>query len=281
MVRTGQLPGPVSEYLGRQVDPYKWTYPNCYWRLQVARSSHVLTPSGFARDEIIRFLRVKPERVSVTPLAVHEQFTRPPSSPEVRLQTLTRLGIGRPYLLYVGGFEPHKNPIGLLRCFSKIHTVRSDMTLVAVGSKVLPPELPALAETLGLKPGVDVQFLVDVAADLTDLYDEAALFLSLSWRESFGLPALEAMSRGKPVVTSAWGAGPEVVEGGGISVDPRDEENAAKEVLGLLSHPNPDVLHSRARKAAGRFSWDRTTELTLAVYTELTERGSRRGDAPR
>ncbi len=281
LVRTGRLPGPISEYLGSKTDPYKWTYPNCYWRFQVARSNHVLTPSGFARDEIIRFLRVKPENVSVTPLAVHEQFTRPLNPSDVRQQTLARLGIGRPYLLYVGGFEPHKNPTGLLRCFSKIHTVRSDMTLVAVGSKKLPPELPALVETLGLKPGVDVQFLVDVTEDMTDLYDEAALFLSISWRESFGLPALEAMSRGTPVVASAWGAGPEVVEEGGILVDPRDEDYAASEVLGMLSHPNPEVLHARAMKAAERFSWDRTAELTLAVYNKLTERGTRRGDAPR
>lgn len=280
LVRSGQLPGRVSDYLGSDTDPYRWTYPNCYWRLQVARSDQVLTPSEFSRDEIIRLLRVKPEKVSVTPLAVHEQFTRPPSTTERRRKTLARLGIGQPYLLYVGGFEPHKNPTGLLRCFSKIHTVRSDIALVVVGSKRLPRELPELAESLGLKPGVDVHFLVNVTDDLTDLYDEAVLFLSLSWRESFGLPALEAMSRGRPVVASAWGAGPEVVEEGGTLVDPRDEEAAASEVLSLLSHPNPEILRAQASRVAGRYSWERTAELTMAVYERLTENGSRWGAPP-
>ena len=104
-------------------------------KAQVARADHVVVPSEFCRREVIRFLRVAPKRVTVTPLAVHEQFRNPPACAETQTATLARLGVRRPYLLFVGGYEPHKNVPGLLKAFARVNSQRPDISLVMVGSK--------------------------------------------------------------------------------------------------------------------------------------------------
>jgi glycosyltransferase involved in cell wall biosynthesis len=278
LVESGALEGRVEDYLGFPANPYRWDFPNLYWRSQVARASHILVPSQFTKDEVVQFLGVVPERVTVTPLSVPQLFTAPAAPPAERQRTLERLGVGLPYLLYVGGFEPHKNVRGLLRAFAAVRRSRRDLMLVAVGSKALPLELGQLAVDAGLRPGTDVQFLVNLSAELVDLYDEAELFVSLSWRESFGLPALEAARRGCPVVASAWGAASEVIGEAGVLVDPRDEEAAARKIVALLEAPDREARRSCAREVAARFSWDRTAETTLAVYERLLAR--RREGAP-
>src|SRR5262249_6929815 len=147
-------------------------------------------PSEFCRREVIRFLHVQPARVSVTPLAIHDQFRSQPSTVEEREATLARLGVRRPYILYVGGYEPHKNPGGLLAAFAAVKKKRPDLSVVLVGTKALPDTLPTRARSLGLTMERDVRFLVDMTDDLVDIYDGAELFVSLSWRETFCLPAL-------------------------------------------------------------------------------------------
>jgi glycosyltransferase involved in cell wall biosynthesis len=115
-----------------------------------------------------------------------------------------------------------------------------------------------------------VFFLSDLRDELVALYDGAEVFISLSWRESFGVPALEAMARQVPVVASCWGAGPEVVARGGILVDPRNTDEAAEAVLQLLDPLTRAEFVDRGREQVSRFSWERTAELTAAVYYSLT-----------
>jgi glycosyltransferase involved in cell wall biosynthesis len=241
-------------------------------RAQVARADHIIVPSEFCRREVIRFLRVEPGRVSVTPLAVHAQFRRPASPLEVRAATLARLGIRRPYLLYVGGYEPHKNVPGLLQAFAAVKSKRSDLSLVLVGSKELPNIILTYATSLGLSPNRDVQFLLNLTDDLTDVYDAAELFVSLSWRETFCLPALEAMTRGLPVVASAWGATTEVVGESGRLVDPRNPHQAASAILDLLDLNNLAELSESARRAARRFDWTVAAQQTSRIYSRLARR---------
>jgi glycosyltransferase involved in cell wall biosynthesis len=269
LVRRGLLPGRVQDYLGLEARPERRTPAGAYLIAQVARANHILTPSAFCRQEVLQFLRIPPPRVTVIHLAVHEQFHRPPSLPAKREATLAQLGIRRPYLLYVGGYEPHKNPRGLLEAFAAIHRARPDLALVLVGSKAVPPELNAQAEALGLRSGREVHFLLNLTDELNDLYDGAELFISLSWRETFCLPALEAMTRGVPVVASAWGATPEVVGDAGRLVDPRDAETAAREVLALLDFPGRAELGQLAREKSRRFNWALAAETTHRLYARL------------
>jgi glycosyltransferase involved in cell wall biosynthesis len=269
LVRRGLLPGRVRDYLGIDARPERRTPAAVYLNAQVARANHILTPSAFCRHEVLEFLGVPPQRVTVTLLAVHEQFHRPPSLPTEREATLARLGIRRPYLLFVGGYETHKNVPGLLEAFVKVHAARPDLSLVLVGSKEIPPGLRAQAETLGLKCGRDVCFLLNLTEELTDIYDGAELFVSLSWRETFCLPALEAMTRGLAVVASAWGATPEVVGNAGRLVDPRDSRQAAETILDSLDSRNREKMADMRRQASRRFDWAWAARKTRQIHSRL------------
>jgi glycosyltransferase involved in cell wall biosynthesis len=269
LIKSGQLPGEISDYLGYDASPKKLTPANYYWYAQVRRAGHVIAPSAFARDEIVRLVDVGPDRVTTIPLAVDDIFRDPPASEAECTAVLERFGIRRPYLLYVGGYEAHKNVAGLLGAFALVRAQRPDLSLVLVGSGPAGPDLDALGRARGLTPGDTVLFLSGLGPELPTLYDGAALFVSMSWRESFGLPALEAMTRGVAVVASAWGAGPEVVDGGGRLVDPRDASSFADAVLALLGDASRGA---RARVAAARFSWDDAADRTLALYRSLRAR---------
>lgn len=272
LVRRRLLPGRVRDYLGHHSRSGRQTAIAPYMKAQVARADHVVVPSEFCRREVIHFLRVAPTRVTVTPLAVHQQFHKPPSSTEARAEMLNRLGIRHPYVLYVGGYETHKNVSGLLAAFAAVKSARPDLTLVLVGSKSLPETLPKRAISLGLVPDRDVRFLVNLTRELTDVYDGAELFVSLSWRETFCLPALEAITRGVPVVVSAWGAAPEVVGESGMLVDPRDIRQAANAILQTLSTKKRMALLRFADNKFARFNWTTTANQTIAIYSRLLRR---------
>src|SRR5208282_1025764 len=272
LIARGLLPGKPGDYLGYE-RASRWNFWSLYSQFGLARASHVLAPSEFARGEIVKLLRVPSRKVTVTPLAVHEQFRRSANPPEVRKETLSRLAVREPYLLYVGGYEPHKNVAGLLETFSLVRACRPDLALVLAGTNFLPEEVVAHAKRLGLDRERAVVFLVDVTDDLNDLYDEAQLFVTMSWRETFCLPALEAMTRGKLVVASQWGAAPEIVGAAGRLVDPRDFQAARDAILELLAAER-NGLAQMVRHQAERFTWADTGSRTLEVYQSLV--GGRR-----
>jgi glycosyltransferase involved in cell wall biosynthesis len=107
--------------------------------------------------------------------------------------------------------------------------------------------------------------------ELAHLYDAAELFVSLSWRESFPLAVVEAMSFGVPVVASRWGGAPEVVGEAGRLVDPRDTEGAKQAMLEVLKPELRADFSFRARAQAKSFLWDTTVEQTLALYRRLID----------
>ncbi len=266
LVRRGLLPGTVRDYTGVDFEPR--SLASRYWEAQCRRADHVFTPSEFARREVVEFLGRPPERVSATPLAVHEHFLREPRAPEAREALLRRMGIRRPFLLYVGGYERHKNTEGLLEAFRRVREARPQVQLVLVGTKALPDALRAHVERLGLRPHEDVVFQVNLGEELVDLYDEALALVTLSWRETFCLPLLEAMSRGTPFVASRWGAAPEVAAEEGELVDPRDTAGAGDAILRVLARDKA-ALAPGLKARAERFSWGRCAEQTLTTYRGL------------
>jgi FkbM family methyltransferase len=281
LVSTGELPGAAEDYLGRHGPTRSWW--TRYVNTQFRRAGHILTPSQFSRREILRFLSVPESRVSVTPLAVHEQFHRARGTDKQLTEALRRLNVERPYLLYVGGYEAHKNVRGLIDVFARVRATRPapvpapvpGLSLVMVGSKgvpaPVPADLPRYAAERGLMPGRDVIFLSNLSDELTDLYDGAELFVTLSWRETFCLPALEAMTRGVPVIASAWGATCEVVGDSGRLVDPRDHAAAANAIVETLAATDRVARSQQAQCLARRFRWADTAEQTLRVYESLVE----------
>ena len=270
LIQRGKLPGPVSRYLG--YDPARanriWA---AYTRLQLRRANHFFTVSEFARDELVRLMRLPPSRVTVTPLALPEAFTHQRDDAAGR-QVYGRLGLRPPYLLYVGGFEPHKNVPGLFPVLNAVRRVRPDLQLVIVGTGSAPSELITGAAAVGLVAGRDVVFHSDLRDDLVHVYDGAAALISMSWRESFGVPFLEAMSRGLGVVASGWGAAGEVVGEAGELVDPRDPDAAAAALERVLADPTRYSVAGRAQVA--KFTWERTAAQTATVYRSLVGRGT-------
>jgi len=268
LIQTGTLPGRLADYVGPE-PKRRW---QVYWNAQVAHANHIFTPSEFSKDEIVKFLGMSPEKITVTPLGVPSQFQVAPRVKTARQATLDKWGLKRPYLLYVGGYEPHKNMSGLLRTFALVRAARPDVSLAVVGTGAAPVDLLSVAAELGLQSGESVFFLRDLTEELADLYDEAEIFVTMSWRESFGLPSLEALSRGLRVVGSCWGATREVLDTLGELVDPRNHAAAAQAVLKLLAIPPSADLIGRMHERAEEFSWARTADATIGIYSNLVDR---------
>lgn len=266
LVNQGVLPGKVADYLGYDFHPTTVNFWQLLSKLQIKRANHILAPSNFCRDEIIQFLRVSPKKVATTHLAISEDFQPYEAEPQ---HLLDHLGIKQPYLLYVGGYEPHKNVLGLIKVFALVKHYFPKLMLVVVGTQFPFEYLQEAAIALGLSIGVDILFLVDLGHELATLYKEAELFVTLSWRETFCLPALESMSCGTPVIGSKLGAFPEVAGEAGITIDPCEPQDVAEAIIQGLRTQLKQRLSKKVHQRSQQFSWKNTAEKTLEIYQSL------------
>ena len=206
---------------------------------------------------------VAPERVHVTPLAADPLF-----QPLADNGALARHGIDRPYVLYVGTLEPRKNITVLLRAFAALED--KETLLVLAGAKGwMIEEMFALVTQLGLQGRVKMLGYVP-NEDLPVLYTETQVFVYPSLFEGFGLPVLEAMQCGAPVITTNVSSLPEVAGDAGILISPTDVAGLTRELDSLLSEPERRAdLRGRSLARAAGFSWQKTAELTAEVYHQV------------
>jgi glycosyltransferase involved in cell wall biosynthesis len=240
--------------------------------LAVRRADRVLTISEHGRREVIQLLGVSPDRVTATLCAADEQF-RPLPPAEVEAFRRRR-GLPERFILYLGTLEPRKNVATLLQAYARL---RADLqpapALVLAGSPGwLYEEVFSTIERLGLRDHVLLPGFV--AADEQPLwYNAAAVFAYPSLYEGFGLPPLEAMACGIPVVASDASSLPEVVGEAGLLVPPRDDSALAASLRRVLEE---DALASHLRRAgperAAQFSWRRMALETLRCYEEVAGR---------
>lgn len=238
------------------------------------RAAKVLTVSEYSRRDIINTYQLPPEKVVVTPNGVGPEFR--PTRDEERLQAVKKkYGIERPYLLSVGNLQPRKNLARLIKAYSRLREMFEDFRhqLVIVGKRAWLYR-NILHEANRSPYAGDMVFTGYVPeSDLPDLYSGAAVFVYPSIFEGFGLPVLEAMACGTPVITSNSSSLPEVVGEAGLMVDPYDEEAWARTILRVVEDRQlRNELAERSVQQAARFSWRRTAELTLAVYREVGAR---------
>lgn len=238
----------------------------------VRLADRIVVDSGNTAADLAAAFPDAGEKIRTVPLGV-----TPLAAAGTREQLLP-MGITRPYFLFVGTLEPRKNLRRLLAAYASLPApVREAHLFVIVGGKGWGDvDMAGMIRSLGMGDGVLLAGYVS-DAQLATLYAHARFLAMPSIYEGFGLPLLEAMSMGVPVLTSNCSSLPEVAGDAGVLVDPHDEGAIARGLLSLLMD---DTLHARlAGRASGnaeRFSWATTAAQTRAVFDEaLAERRAR------
>ena len=247
------------------------------FREMLAVSDRVIAVSESTRTEILRCFPVAPDRIRVVRLGVEERFR--PREPAAIDPVLGRYGIRKPYLLYLGCLETRKNLVRLLEAFSLVRREhgRSSLSLVLAGEQGEGGG-DVLRAIDRFRIGDRVKLTGYVReGDLAAMYSGAEVFVYPSLYEGFGLPVLEAMACGTPVVSSHATSLPEVAGEAAILVDPCRVESIAEAVSRFLGDPGlREEYRERGRRRAGTFRWEKTARETLGVYREML--GGRGGD---
>ncbi len=236
-------------------------------RLYASRAAAIVTDSEYSRRAIVGRLGVSAAKVTVIPVALGAEFKPARLTEAVRV----RYGITPPYILSVGNFRPHKNLSRLLRAYAKLpaELQLTHQLVLAGGDRERRPALVGLARALGVADRVIFPGQIE-DQDLPALYSACALFVLPSLEEGFGLPALEAMACGAPVVASNRAALPEVVGEAALLVDPGDETAITAAMVRVLSEAEVGgVLRRDGLARAGEFSLDRTAGRVLVLLREV------------
>ncbi|NTW00074.1 MAG: glycosyltransferase family 4 protein [Oscillochloris sp.] len=239
--------------------------------LAVRRSAALITISESARVELVARYRLPAGRVAVTPLAAASHFA--PQPPEAVAAVRARCGLPEAYVLYLGSNKPHKNLERLILAWERASEdasldgpVSRAQLILAGHEDTQHPEVRRLVAERGLSRRVG--FLPNVSdADLPALYSGASLFAFPSYYEGFGLPPLEAMACGTPVLCANVSSLPEVVGDAALMVDPYNVAEIAEGLTRLLCRADLRCdLIERGLRRAGEFSWRRTAQETMRVY---------------
>ncbi|MCX6015715.1 MAG: glycosyltransferase family 1 protein [Chloroflexales bacterium] len=242
------------------------------WAIQVSakRAAHLFTVSEYAKQEMVTHLNVPAERITVTYDACDARFR--PSTPSELAAFRQRNGLPERYLFYLGTLEPRKNIPRLLDAYAQIaHEV--DAPLLIGGGKGWLYE-PILAQAERLNLGDKLRFVGYIPQAEQHLwYGAATAFVFPSLYEGFGMPPLEAMACGTPVIVSNASCLPEVTGDAGYQVDPHDVDGWAQAMHQVLGDASlREDLAARGPIQAARFSWQETALRTLAVYRAVARR---------
>jgi len=255
-------------------------------RRLLRRAARVLAVSNFTKSEIARYFQIPQEKIEVIYNAIDERFQRGHASDADRRFIAERYQVQHPFLLYAGNIKPHKNVVRIIEAFSALKGELAkegkfpDLKLIIIGDEL--SQHPDLRRTV-IRGGVqnDVRFLGFVPIEVLRIfYDAAKIFVFPSLYEGFGLPPLEAMAHGTPVVTSNTSSLPEVVGNAAVLVNPENVfeiRNALQRVL--LDQELRERLKQRGYEQAERYSWELSTRRILQVYEEVGRKAHSRAAA--
>jgi len=229
------------------------------WSAKVAK--HIIVPSNATRDDLITCYGVPPERISTVHHGVDDRFHHADRSHEPDIRA--RYALARPFILVVGTIQPRKNLPALARALARSGL---DHDLVIAGkpgwmsdqvmTELIRSGLGARIRTLGYVPD----------ADLPDLYAAADLFVQPSHFEGFGMPVLEAMATGTPVICASGSSLNEIAGTGAEFFDPDDSVTLASLLVSIVTNPDrKNELSHRGRAWSSRFTWERAAQETRSI----------------
>ena len=243
-------------------------------RRTARNAAHILTLSEFSRRDVIETYKIDASRVSVTPAAAPARFA--PVTNETELKRIREsYAIERDYILALGSIQPRKNLVRLISAYTSLWQADQKMKLpqlVLAGKRgwLEAETLRAAEQSPARKDILFVGYVPD--ADLPGLYSGATCFAYPSFFEGFGLPLLEAMQCGTPLIAGNRTSVPEVVGDAGLLVDPFDESAISAALRQIVQNDNVRVeLRAKGLERAQGFSWKTTAELTLQAYERAVQ----------
>src|SRR6201981_481890 len=249
-------------------------------RRVLADATRIFAVSNFTKIEIEKLFGIAPERIEVVYNAIDERFLHGHASAADRQLIAERYQVNYPFLLYAGRISPHKNVVRMIEAFSALKTELEkdhafpDLKLIIIGDDVSGN--PDLRRTV-IRSGVqhDVRFLGFVPIEvLRTFYDAAKIFVFPSLYEGFGLPPLEAMVHGTPVVTSNVSSLPEVVGNGAVLVNPENVFEIMRALHRVLMDQSlRDRMKERGYQQAAKFSWETSVRRILEAYGQIANQG--------
>lgn len=249
------------------------------WRLpRMARmASLIITPSESVRREVCEYLNVAAEKVFVVGEAARRSFHRVAAAETVAVRE--RFKIESEFILFVGTIEPRKNLLTLVRALDEIITTTNLRPQLVIAGKEgwLNQELFSYLKSSTARERVRFTGYIS-DTDLRALYSSCSVFVYPSLYEGFGLPPLEAMACGAPVITSRTASIMEVVGDGARLFAPRDFRELAQAITEVLTDSRERfALSGAGRRRAASFSWEKTAAATMEVYREALKRNVKDG----
>jgi len=240
----------------------------------ITRSHHIITVSQASKKDLIRLFNVNPQKISVVPSAPADSYVPLPQE-TVQENLWKNYRLKEPYILYVGGLNPRKNVTELIYAYSKIYRElpQGELLVIPGGEGRHLQKLRALVDSLNLAGAVIFPGFVD-SRELPFLYNGASLFVYPSLYEGFGLPPIEAMACGTPVITSNTSSLPEVVGDAALLVNPYDTLRLAETILQVLNDPVlADTLAQKGLAHSKKYNWRTNTARILEIYKQTLNSG--------
>ncbi|HSE61521.1 MAG TPA: glycosyltransferase family 1 protein [Candidatus Saccharimonadales bacterium] len=254
---------------GQHADPKNREYMRKYVPYSIERTDHIFAVSAFSKQEIANVYKVDPKRISVvSPALDHDQFYVR-SDKEVA-HVRKKYELPQNFVLFVSTMEPRKNLVGLLDAFASLPAkLQDEFPLMMVGDKGWADG--EIKERLERYKGLPIRWLGYVPdEDIAAVFTAASLFVFPSFYEGFGMPPLEAMACGTPVVCSNTSALPESVGDAALTVDPNSVKSIAAGIKKVLTTPTLAAeLRKKGLKQASKSTWENSARIALAEFKKL------------